>query len=40
MKYNIDKEKVEIINRGVDVDYYDRKLSDANIKNFLKKFPS
>ncbi len=36
-KYKIDKEKVEVINRGVDVDYYDKKLSDDNIKNFLNK---
>ena len=36
-KYNIDKDKIEIINRGVDVDYYDKKLSNDNIKNFLKK---
>ena len=36
-KYKIDKEKVEVINRGVDVDYYDKKLSDYDIKNFLNK---
>ncbi len=37
-KYNIDNEKVEVINRGIDVDYYDKKLSNDNIKSFLKKF--
>ena len=36
-KYRIDKEKVEIINRGVDVDYYDKKFSDDDLKNFLNK---
>jgi len=36
-KYKIDKEKVEVINRGVDVDYYDKKLSDDNINTFLNK---
>ena len=36
-KYKIDKEKVEVINRGVDVDYYDKKFSDYDIKNFLNK---
>ncbi len=36
-KYKIDRQKVEVINRGVDVDYYDKKLSDENIKNFLNK---
>ncbi len=34
-KYKIDKEKVEVINRGVDVDFYDKKLSDDNITNFI-----
>ena len=37
-KYNIEKEKVEVINRGVDVDYYYNILSEVNIKNFLSKF--
>jgi len=36
-KYKIDKQKVEVINRGVDVDYYDKKFSDDDIKNFLNK---
>ena len=36
-KYNISNEKIEVINRGVDVDHYDRKISDENIKNFLTK---
>ncbi len=36
-KYKIDKEKVEVINRGVDVDYYDKKLSNDNIEIFLNK---
>jgi len=36
-KYKIDKEKVEVINRGVDVDYYDKKLSDDNINTFFNK---
>jgi len=36
-KYKIDKEKVEVINRGVDVDYYDKKISDDDVKNFLNK---
>ncbi len=36
-KYKIDKEKIEVINRGVDIDYYDKKLSEDNIKNFLNK---
>ncbi len=36
-KYKIDKEKVQVINRGVDVDYYDKKLSEENVKNFLNK---
>ena len=34
-KYRIDKQKVEVINRGVDVEYYDKKFSDEDIKNFL-----
>ena len=36
-KYKIDRQKVEVINRGVDVDYYNKKLSDHDIKNFLNK---
>ncbi len=36
-KYKIDEKKVEVINRGVDVDYYDQKLSNDDIKNFLNK---
>ena len=36
-KYNIDNEKVEVINRGVDVDYYNKKLSIDKVKNFLDK---
>ena len=36
-KYNIDNEKVEVINRGVDVDYYNKKLSNDKVKNFLDK---
>ncbi len=36
-KYNIDKHKIEVINRGVDIDYYNKKLSDDNIINFLNK---
>ena len=36
-KYNIDNDKVEVINRGVDVDYYNKKLSNDKIKNFLDK---
>ncbi len=36
-KYKIDKQKLEVINRGVDVDYYDRKFSDDLVKYFLNK---
>ncbi len=36
-KYNIDNKKIEVINRGVDVDYYNKKLSNDKIKNFLDK---
>ena len=36
-KYNIDNEKVEVINRGVDVDYYNKKLSNDKVENFLDK---
>ena len=37
-KYKIDEEKVEVINRGVDVDYYNKKLSDDHVKNFINKY--
>ena len=34
-KYKIDKQKIEVINRGVDVDYYDKNFSDDDFKNFI-----
>ena len=36
-KYNINKKNVEVINRGVDVNYYEKQLSENDIKNFSNK---
>ena len=37
-KYNLDSNKITVINRGVDVEYFDKEISDYDIKSFINKF--
>ena len=37
-KYNLDSNKITVINRGVDVEYFDKKIPDHNIKSLISKF--
>ena len=37
-KYNLDPNKITVINRGVDTEYYDKKILDYEVENFINKF--
>ena len=37
-KYNLDSNKITVINRGVDVEYFDKKILDNDIESLIAKF--
>ncbi len=37
-KYNLDPNKITVINRGVDVEYFDKKIFDHEIQSLINKF--
>ena len=37
-KYNLNSNKITVINRGVDVDYFDKEILDDEIENSINKF--
>ncbi len=37
-KYNLDLNKIKVINRGVDVKYYEKPILDSQIENIINKF--
>ena len=37
-KYNLDTKKIKVINRGVDVNYFEKKILDSEKENLINKF--
>ena len=37
-KYNLDSKKIKVINRGVDVNYFEKKILDSEIDKIINKF--
>ncbi len=37
-KYNLDSKKIKVINRGVDVKYFEKQILDSEIDRIIKKF--